>query len=147
MTPATHTTSIPAIWRPKQCIWQTTYWPSVAAFRPVLCTPQRKLRQNLFSASLVAYSHQPVAGSATFCRGGKTSHLTSGLQIVEQGYALAFICKPPHLPPTTECLTEDHLSILLQEVQALLAKEAIQRFPGIRRTDWLLFPLLSYVKE
>ena len=52
------------------------------------------------------------------------------LQIVENGYSLPFLSYHPDMPHPTQHLPEDHLSILHREVQALLAKGAMERVPA-----------------
>ena len=69
--------------------------------------------------------------------GGRIRHFLPGwqaitpdklvLQIVQQDYTLPFLETPPPLPPSIEPLMEDHLSLLQQEVRAVLAKGAIER--------------------
>ncbi|KAJ1187496.1 hypothetical protein NDU88_004271 [Pleurodeles waltl] len=59
---------------------------------------------------------------ASFCGGGV-------LQIVRREYYFPFETSLPAMPPSYSQILEDHMVLLREEVQALLAKRAIEKVP------------------
>ena len=104
-------------------------WTMRASCSSVL-SPPPPAAADLFSMSLMAHSHSV---------GGRIRHflplwqsITSDkwiLHIVWWGYALLFLETLPPFPPYIQRLLEDHLSLLQQKEQAVLAKGAMERVP------------------